>query len=151
MNKSLTILAGSLATLAGCAQLTPDAGHQREAAEQVSRVDRHSSFPAIRRLYFEQANLVEMIDPRGQAKGQYQTAWADADALHRSDPERSWGIRYDLVLNWFRESRAVGDHAKQEHRNSVQDKMLAVSTSRCNVFKTFLRRQQSDVNFALGT
>ncbi|MFM7331920.1 MAG: hypothetical protein ACKO1L_09720, partial [Brachymonas sp.] len=40
--------------------------------------------------------------------------------------------------------------AKQQHRNSVQDRILSVSTSRCNVFKTYLRRQQSDVNFNLG-
>lgn len=132
----------------GCAQLQPDPGHQREEAEQVSRVDRHSSFPAIRRMYFEQVNLIEMIDPHGRAERMYGDAWRSAK---REDSEQSWGIRYDLVLSWFRENTDTDAAAKALARNGIQDKMLAVTTSRCNVFKTFLRRQQSDVNFQLGT
>ena len=136
-----------LVALTGCAQLTPDRQHQIEASEQVSRVDRHSTFPSIRRIYFEQVNLVEMIDPQSLAQRAYKQAW---DATKGLADDRNWGVRYDLVLNWFRENNDISDEKKRIHRNSVQDKILAVSTSRCNVFKTFLRRQQSDVNFMLG-
>lgn len=138
----------AIAAGTGCAQLQPDPGHQREEAEQVSRIDRHSSFPAIRRTYFEQVNLIEMIDPHGRAERMYGENWRSAK---REDSEQSWGVRYDLVLSWFRETTDMDAGAKVQARNSIQDKMLAVTTSRCNVFKTFLRRQQSDVNFQLGT
>lgn len=143
---ALTVLAAG--ALGGCAQLAPDTDHWREAGEQVSRVDRHSSFPSVRRVFFEQVNLVELVDPQGGAKGAYPAAWEAAEGL--SD-ERKWGVRYDLVFNWFRSNKETSDEDKRVHRNSVQDRILAVATSRCNVFKTFLRRQQSDVNFALGT
>ncbi len=131
----------------GCAQIAPDAGHQREEREQVSRIDKHSAFPAIRRTYFEQINLVEMIDPEGAAAATFPKTWPSGDG----DGELQWGVRYDLTLNWFRSTEAMKPEKKAIHRNSIQDKMLAVSTSRCNVFKTYLRRQQADVNFALGT
>lgn len=147
-----TLATVAIATVAsGCAQIHPDFGHQREEVEQVSRIDRHSSFPAIRRLYFEQVNLIEMIDPSGEAERAYPTAWGIARGSQSEESERSWGVRYDLVLSWFRDKSPMDPVAKVRLRNGVQDKMLAVTTSRCNVFKTFLRRQQSDVNFYLGT
>ena len=146
---SLPAVALALSLLSGCAQLMPDWQNQAEASEQITGVDRHSSFPALRRVYFEQVNLIEMIDPGRRAEAMYATAW-----LHDgSDGSggKAWGRRYDLVLNWFRNDTAASALQKQAHRNSVQDKILAVATSRCNVFKTFLRRQQSDVNFLLGS
>lgn len=146
MNSALIVLAAG--AIGGCAQLAPDTDHWREAGEQVSRVDRHSSFPSVRRVFFEQVNLVELVDPHGGAKSAYPAAWEAAEGL--SD-ERKWGVQYDLVFNWFRSSKETSDEDKRVHRNSVQDRILAVATSRCNVFKTFLRRQQSDMNFALGT
>lgn len=145
----LAVLAGPL-MLAGCAQLLPEWENQKEASEQITGVDRHSTFPAMRRIFFEQVNLVEMIDPLGRAKTQYGTSWQAADHLDKTD-DRRWGVRYDLALAWFRSTQEITKQDKQLQRNSVQDKMLAVSVSRCNVFKTFLRRQQSDVNFLLGS
>lgn len=128
----------------GCAQLSAvtDDGHRREVVEQFSRVDQHSSFPAMSRANFEQVNLIELIDPRGEAEAAFKNQWpADKEKI---------GVKYDLVLAWFRESSASPED-KRRHRDSVQDKILAVSTSRCNVFKTYLRRQQTDVNFLLGS
>lgn len=144
--RSLPLAAASLLMLGGCAQLMPDRQHQIESSEQVSGIDRHSSFPAMRRKDFEQINLVELVDPEGRAKLAYRDAWGDKDS-----GDRTWGVRYDLVLGWFRANAEATPTQKQLHRNSVQDKILSVSTSRCNVFKTFLRRQQSDVNFLLGS
>ena len=133
--------------LSGCAQISKEDGHYEEQAEQFSRVDKHSSFPSVRRLNFEQVNLVEMIDPGNTASGKYPLAWKNATALNGA---AEWGRKYDLVLAAFRESVAL-ESAKQAHRNSVQDRILGVATSRCNVFKTYLRRQQTDTNFLLGS
>lgn len=133
------------AALTGCAQfqVAYDDTHRREATEQVSRVDNHSSFPALSRTNFEQVNLIEMIDPEGYAKKEYVSLW--------TGKEKNFGSRYDLVLTGFRSRTDLSDDAKRQRRNGVQDKIIAVSTSRCNVFKTFLRRQQSDGNFYLGS
>ena len=143
---SLPLAAASLLMLGGCAQLMPDRQHQIESSEQVSGIDRHSSFPAMRRSFYEQINMVEMVDPDGRAKLAYRDAWGNQDS-----GDRNWGVRYDLVLGWFRSNTEATPAQKQLHRNSVQDKILSVSVSRCNVFKTFLRRQQSDVSFLLGS
>jgi hypothetical protein len=137
-------------TLAGCAQLraTLTENVDGEASEQFSGVDKHSAYPAVRRQNFEQVNLIELIDPAGDARRRYAGAWAQAEAQGAG----RFGRQYDLVLADFRE-RLPGMDASSaiRHRNAVQDRMLSVSTSRCNVFKTYLRRQQSDTNFLLGS
>jgi hypothetical protein len=133
---------------AGCAQLNSfvDENHQKETKEQFSRVDQHSSYPAISRASFEQVNLLEMIDPKGESiKDGYDEDWNKKDGKGIG-----LGSRYDLVLTWFARQPDQTDW-KRLRRNSVQDKIVAVSTSRCNVFKTYLRRQQVDVNFMLGS
>jgi hypothetical protein len=142
-----SIIGACTLVLSGCAQLQPDFGHQLEASEQVSRVDAHSSFPAVRRINFEQINIVELVDPEGRAASMFKHSW---DGAEKYTSERRWGVQYDLVLNWFRMDRTAGEDHKRSHRNSVQDRIMSVSTSRCNVFKTYLRRQQTDVNFLLG-
>jgi hypothetical protein len=116
-----------------------------------SRVDVHSAYPEIDRQHFEYVNLIELIDPSLSASKAYPDAWTAADKRHQ------WGVKYDLVLNWFRLS-AVNTTTKQPMsaeekrltRNSVQERMMAASVSRCNVFKTYLQRKQSDFNFNLG-
>lgn len=115
----------------------------KEGSEQYQSVDRHSSYPVIRRENFEQVNLLEMIDPEHKSSGLKD--W-DRDA----EGKMAYGRLYDLALAWFR-TNGQPDEEKRLVRDGVQDKILAVSTSRCNVFKTFLRRQQTDVNFTLGS
>ena len=72
-------LLGALLILPGCAQLRPDWQNQAEASEQITGVDRHSSYPAVRRIYFEQVNLVELIDPQARAKALYRDSWNATD------------------------------------------------------------------------
>lgn len=143
-------VAASLATvtllLSGCAQMGLDTAHYQESEEQLSRVDKHSSFPAIRRETFEQVNLVELLDPEGAGRHKYGR---EPDSTQPNGAV-DWGKKYDLAFAAFRESSASADH-KRMHRNSVQDRILGVSTSRCNVFKTYLRRQQANTNFLLGS
>jgi hypothetical protein len=145
----IAALGCALLATGGCAQLRPNPSHQIESSEQVSWIDEHSSYPAVRRVYFEQLNLIELIDPRGDAKRVYEDAWAASDKYDKEDA-RYWGVKYDLAFATFRESSATPER-KREHRNGVQDRILGVSTSRCNVFKTYLRRQQTEWNFLLGS
>lgn len=132
--------------LSGCASFV--ALTDSEASEQNIGVDRHSSYPAMRRVYFEQVNLIELIDPKGEAEREYVAAWTAADGA--GDSRKQWGRKYDLVFAWFRDNPGPSAEQRRIHRNSIQERVLSVSVSRCNVFKTFLRRDQSDKNFALG-
>ena len=115
----------------------------KEASEQYESVDRHSSYPVIRRTNFEQVNLLEMVDPNLQSARNGVTNWDESSKIN-------YGRQYDQTFAWFRMDATRTDDQKALVRDGVQDKILAVSTSRCNVFKTFLRRQQTDVNFTLG-
>lgn len=144
-------LLGMASLLGACAQLRPDIEHQKESAEQVSGIDLHSSFPAVRRPQFEQINLIELVDPHREAETRFPLAWELAMRRLSSDRVSSVGLRYDLALAAFRERPDSAINAKQAHRDAVQDRILGVSTSRCNVFKTYLRRQQADTNFWLGS
>lgn len=132
-------------TLTGCAQLRAMLSENVDggASEQFSGIDKHSAYPALRRADFERLSLVDMIDPAGDARRRYGAAWAAAD---------NHGRRVDLVLADFRERLPTMDATSAiRHRNAVQDRIMSVSTSRCNVFKTYLRRQQSDTNYLLGS
>ena len=105
----------------------------------------------MRRDSFEHVNLLELIDPKGESiKSEFNHNWNSPKEVTKIGDQIYSGQRYDLVLSWFSRQPDDGDW-KKIRRNSVQDKILAVSTSRCNVFKTYLRRQQVDVNFTLGT
>lgn len=115
----------------------------KEASEQYQSVDRHSSYPVLRRENFEQVNLLELIDPHRQSAPAGVKDWNEHDKIN-------YGRQYDTTLAWFRDTKIPSNDEKALIRDDVQDKILAVSTSRCNVYKTFLRRQQADVNFSLG-
>lgn len=139
--------------LAGCSQLGAwrhetfsTAG---EGQEQFLSVDRHSSFPAVRRSKFEQVNFAELIDPNNDAMRDFHDAWLKTEDI--KDADLKWGLRYDLALASFRQRPDSVLNPKQRHRDAVQDRILGVSASRCNVFKTYLRRQQADTNFLLGS
>jgi hypothetical protein len=135
----LTAVSVAIAGLAGCAQLNRlgNNEHWDESAEQVARVDVHSSFPALSRATFERVNLLELIDPKRQSG--------------RPEKIENPGKEYTEVFAWFRDTQDKTPEEKKAIRNSVQDQIIAVATSRCNVFKTYLRREQSDTNFLFGT
>lgn len=144
------LLSLTLATVAltGCAQLraTFSENWEGEASEQFTGIDKHSAYPAVRREHFEQVNLIELLDPSGNAERHYPAAWSKAKNNNQ------FGRQYDLVLSEFRERISTMDpESAVRLRNGIQDRIISVSTSRCNVFKTYLRRQQSDTNFLLGS
>lgn len=135
----LTAVSVAIAGLTGCAQINRlgNTEHWKESTEQVARVDIHSSFPALSRATFERVNLLELIDPKRQSG--------------RSEEMKDPGKEYTEVFAWFRDTQDKTPEEKKAIRNSVQDQIIAVATSRCNVFKTYLRREQSDTNFLFGT
>lgn len=135
----LTAVCFAIAGLAGCAQINrlPNNEHWDESTEQVTRVDIHSSFPALSRATFERVDLLELIDPQ-RLSG-------------RPQKTENPGKEYTEVFAWFRDTKDKTPEEKKAIRNSVQDQIIAVATSRCNVFKTYLRREQSDSNFLFGT
>lgn len=117
-----------LASLVGCANVrsTLDATNWQSDQELYDKVDRQSAYPAVSRSIFEKLDLSSLIDPSA----------SPADL--------------DYVFARFRD-RSSTDPASQRLRDSVQDRILAVSTSRCNAFKVYLRRQQTDTNYLLGS
>lgn len=138
--------------LPGCSTLI-DEGRDPERSEQVRGIDKHSSYPAVRRDYFEKINLIELVDPGERASVKFKKVW-DLNSKEVSDNDLSvnqLAAKYDLVLSWFRQTDEVSDEDKKRRRNGIQERILSVSTSRCNVFKTYLRRDQADKNFLLGS
>lgn len=136
-------------SLPGCSILSANL-HDEESAKQFKSIDIHSAYPTISRENIEQINLIELIDPGHDAKKKYPLLWDEAENRDGMKPTQKYGPRYDLVLSWFRQN-GMASEDKRLIRNGVQERMLSASMSRCNVFKTFLRRNKSDVNFYLGS
>lgn len=139
--------------LSGCSSVITEL-NDPERFEQVEGVDKHSSYPAVRRDSFEKVNLLEMIDPENQAAVTFKTNWERAKGSPddtRQHKAIDIGAKYDLALALFRQRTDITSEEKKRRRNSIQERILSVSISRCNVFKTFLRRDQADKNFLLGT
>lgn len=156
-NTLMSIVGVALLLLAGCSTLNPSTLiteiNDPERFEQVTGIDKHSSFPAVRRTNFERINLLELVDPEDHAKIFFKDNWGRTEDpnLTKEQRDNAIGAKYDLALAWFRQRKDITDEEKSRLRNSIQERMLSVSISRCNVFKTYLRRDQADKNFLLGS
>ncbi|MFZ3018864.1 MAG: hypothetical protein WA056_10450 [Gallionella sp.] len=167
--KTIYLIAASI-LLTGCTNFSQ--WNDLERYEQITGVDKHSSYPIMRRDYFERVNLLELVDPERMAAKNFKRAWDKAgekNNTNSSSPQwdpyqpvapgaetnpstvNTYGARYDLVLAQFRQRTDISDDVKRNRRNSIQERILASSMSRCNVFKTFLRRDQADQNFLFGS
>jgi hypothetical protein len=133
--------------VSGCSIL-PTQIPEAESSKQYTAVDLHSAYPTISRENIEQINLLELIDPEQKAAEKYKALWDKAEEEKKGN--KKYGPRYDLALSWFRQN-SMSEEEKRLARNGVQERMLSASISRCNVFKTFLQRDQSDVSFWLGS
>jgi hypothetical protein len=152
MKALILVVAASCLLLPGCA--TYREATEDERFEQVTGVDKHSSYPAVRRDSFEKVNLLELVDPENQAEREFRKNWTFTELRMGADYDkrsRAIGAKYDLALAWFRQRNDISDDEKRRRRNSIQERIISVSISRCNVFKTYLRRDQADKNFLLGT
>jgi hypothetical protein len=153
MKKMIPMFLCASMLLAGCSTLWTEI-HENERLEQVTGIDKHSSYPAVRRDSFEKVNLLELVDPGNDAEKQFKDNWEFTKFQPDFTDERkaiAMGAKYDLALAWFRQRKDISDEEKRRLRNSIQERILSVSISRCNVFKTYLRRDQADKNFLLGS
>jgi len=154
MNKTMGVLLCAGVLLAGCSTMLTEV-QEPERLEQVTGIDKHSSYPAIRRETFERINFLELVDPEQDAAKAFPDNWNDAEKLKKDgtvdEKSRATSVQYDLALARFRQRTDLSGEEKCRRRNSIQERMLSVSLSRCNVFKTYLRRDQADKNFLLGT
>jgi hypothetical protein len=153
MKRLILLFFGVSIGLAGCSTMLTEI-KEPERLEQVTGIDKHSSYPAVRRDSFEKVNLLELVDPENRAATVFKDNWKFTEYESEDTYERKaikMGSKYDLVLADFRQRKDISDEEKRRRRNSIQERMLSVSISRCNVFKTYLRRDQADKNFLLGT
>jgi hypothetical protein len=146
MHRAIAMCA-ACAVLAGCVTYSNVADPERD--EQVTGIDKHGTYPAVRRENFERVNILELVDPERQAEVKFEKAWKGAE--QQRDSAGKYGVWYDLAFATFRERSDISDAEKRRRRNSIQERILSVAISRCNVFKTYLRRDQADTNFWLGT
>ena len=168
--KTAYLVVVSSILFAGCTNFSQ--WNDKDRYEQITGIDKHSSYPIMRREYFERINLLELVDPEHQSAKDFKVAWNEAvtkTEKYRADKQNNalsndapvtrniptdlneFGIKYDLALARFRQRKDITDDEKRHRRNSIQERIIATSMSRCNVFKTFLRRDQADQNFMLGS
>lgn len=156
MKNMITILLCAIILLAGCSTLLKEIDDP-ERLEQVTGIDKHSSYPSLRRDAFEKINLLELVDPENRAAELFRDNWKLTDCVlddtcgNYKKKTIKMGAKYDLALAVFRQRNDITDEEKRRRRNSIQERMLSVSLSRCNVFKAYLRRDQADKNFMLGS
>lgn len=143
----LFICAGLL--LSGCASLMEY--NNPERLEQLTGIDKHSTYPAVQRNTFEKVNFIELVDPGNLAPARFKDRWELIDKDTDAGIEAKLSAKYDLALAHFRLRDDITQDEKRRLRNSIQERILSVSVSRCNVFKTYLRRKQADKNFFLGS
>ncbi len=148
-NMMVIALSMSLLLLQGCVALEKMTDPER--GKQSAGVDRHSAYPIVPRDKYEQLNIFYMLDPESKARDVYNGQTKGGPTTQKplwetlTDSEK-----YDLAFKAFYTYEG-GDTGKLKlARNRVQDRILSASIGRCNVFKTYLQRDQSDVNFSMG-
>jgi len=88
----------------------------------------------------EVVDLVSVLDPKMHAQALYKDKW---DTLTE-------GQKIDLALLTFYD-RGIYPEDLALRRNRVQERLLAESNHRCNVFKSIMHQIRSKGNFLLGT
>jgi len=96
---------------------------------------------------FERLDLVRLLDPLGDIPPNAR-ANAACEALTDKGQQFRDGC---LIDNAFMQYHAAAARDTPAHRNSIQDRILAASDQRCNVFLAYLQRHQSATNFTLGS
>lgn len=90
---------------------------------------------------FEKIDIVGLLDPDNATHDDYKKC----DALN-SDSRQS--CRVDTAFRIFDEDS--GRNTPQR-RNNIQDRLLAASDQRCNVYLTYIQRHYSASNFLFGS
>jgi hypothetical protein len=98
----------------------------------------------------ENIDLVFVLDPAGYARESVQARCRTAN------PDSCWsslseGQKVDAAIEAFYSSRYDSSAAQiRMRRNRVQERILAASNQRCNIFKTYLQRLHANSNFFFG-
>lgn len=121
-----------------------------ERSKQSNGVDRHSAYPIVPRDKFEQLNIFYMLDPESRAHGAYDKTARGVNHSSRVWRELTESEKYDLAFKAFYTYHNGDPDKLMLERNRVQDRILSASVGRCNVFKTYMQRDQSDLNFTMG-
>lgn len=97
--------------------------------------------------WLEQVNLIELLDPKGQARRSYEDT-GGGNGRRPSWDKLSYSARYDLIFAGF--SSQAMEAAPEERRNLAQNRLLAASERRCGRFFQFLKKDNSDWNFGFA-
>lgn len=125
------LLAGLLA--AGCST-TPS-----QYMNETSKVDTTAPFTHVDREIFEQIDL-------GKLFAVYMPGSGPVAACSDGGPDD----KMNCAERAFDQAARNDPNAGKLARNALQERMLAASTQRCNVFKANLQRTFSRTNFGLG-
>lgn len=96
----------------------------------------------------EYVNLIELLDPKGEAEQGYEKKAAAAEQQPRWS-KLPPSVKYDLVFASFGEQASHASRMAQ--RNLVQNRLVAASDRRCGRFFQFLKKDNSDSNMVFAT
>ncbi len=118
-------------------------------------VDRVSS-AGVHQLFgpgFEKVDLVQMLVPEGLSEDDTRRC----DALAAKGSDLNDGCRIDAAFDQYHRGGAASAQgtplASRDNaatRNVIQDRLIAASDQRCNLFLNYIQRHQSATNFSLG-
>jgi hypothetical protein len=122
--------------LSGCSTF-PDYKSKSNASNEA--VDKFGSYPVVNRDAIESVNVIQLLDPDGVAKEKRNKEWA---ALAE-------GVQWDAAVRAFYDPR-YGESSQEIRRNRIQERIITASVQRCNVYKSYLQRKQSNAEFKFG-
>ena len=119
-----------LFAIAGCSKLGPEFGLWGSGRVNPSGVNQ------LFDKEFEEIDLINLLDPKGKAKeGITWEYLSDQEKLNRA---------FDA---FYHEVYAADGRRR---RNQVQERILAASDNRCNLYKAYMKNLHTRVNFLMG-
>ena len=105
----------------------------------------HLVFPNPMEEVNQTVDLVTVLDPKRHAEKQFIKQRGGADAWKKLTE----GQKIDLAFLAFYDRGVYSDDPRLR-RNKIQERLLAASHHRCNIFKSLLYQIRSKTNFVLG-
>jgi hypothetical protein len=134
-----------LAMFTACASRGPN--HKSDDENDWTDLHRSGADPTTH-ASLETVNLIELLDPKGKVAEDY-TERARHLPSAKSWDHLSYAVRYDLIFAQFAQLTAIS--STKQHRNLVQNRLLAASERRCGRFFQYLKRDNSNKNFWFAT
>lgn len=130
----------------GCGILQP--GGISNLDRNALGVDLHSTFPVLTRAQIEKINLFKLLDPENLAEEIYKRG-AKPNALEFEALAEDMKLAFAFAA--FYEGSGGNANRLKLRRNRIQERILEASVQRCNIFKVYLQRSQSNTEFGLGS